>query len=385
MQSSQAVHARLTAAGLRLGKPDERWPRVEGKFPVERLRRAKLPRPFTQFDFVTEGDEERRISAPLFMGVTLFEAVAGLTHSGRALPEPVIATLSDWALEGLKVIDDHPMGREWAGPFGLGASLDASLMISLGESGAPLPPWRGPPVWTVRGYDFRLVAEAFKALLTWTFSPWSLLGHPTPWISGWKYAVVPEHLAPLLKSSSWADVSYLQRSLRARWSGVQLVSEREVALTLLAAAPEALRARAAALPEENRPERWRRGGLEVLIDEALEQGPALARFPRLPGVEHEFDGVDVSVTDRLAVIVLDTLTQERLGETILRKGANRAFIAAPFNTRRNGGPVLVELAHPAQRRVSVRVNAKIENGWLHLEPLTAEQARIVDGLFGLGT
>ncbi|MBL8916674.1 MAG: hypothetical protein JNM17_38590 [Archangium sp.] len=379
------MHARLTAAGLRLGKPDALSPRVEGKFPVERLRRAKLPKPFTQFEFISEGDDERRISAPLFVGVTLAEAVAGLTHSGRALPEPVIASLADWALEGLKAIDEHPMGREWAGPTGLGASVDGSLMISLGECGSPLPPWRGPPVWSVRGYDFRLVGEAFKALLTWTFSPWSLLGHPSPWISGWKYAVVPEHLAPLLKSHSWADVGYLQRSLRSRWSHVQLVSPKEVALTLLAAAPEALRARASALPEEHRPEHWRRGGLEVLIDEALEQGPALARFPRLPGVEHEFDGVDVSVTDRLAVVVYDAENHARLGETILRKGANRAFIAAPFNTRRNAGPVIVELSHPAQRRVSVRVNAKIENGWLHLEPLTAEQARIVDGLFGVGT
>lgn len=380
------MHERLAAAGLKLGQPDARWPRVEGRFPMERLTAVRLPPPFVQLALDTEpgADTQVRATAPLFMGVTLADAVAALTACGRMLPEPIIARLADWALDGLRALDEHPMAREWAGPFALGASLDLSLMLSLGADGVPLPPWRGPAVWAARGREFSVLSESFKALLTWAFSPWTLLGHPSPFSSGFKYAVVPEHLKALLSTPGWADVGYLQSTLRGAWSQLPRPSEREVALTLLAAAPEALRARAAAVPTSHCPDAWKGGGLEVLIDQVLEQGPTIDRYPRLPGVKHEFDGVDVSATERLAVVVHDAESQAVLGETILRKGASRTHIAAPFNCKRNSGPVVVELAHPAQRRIAVRVAATIENGWLHLAALTPEQARVVDGLFGLG-
>jgi hypothetical protein len=379
------VHERLTAAGMKVGQPDERWPRVVARLPMARLKAARLPPPFVQLEVGEGSDDARIVRAPHFVGVTLFEAVAALTASGRGLPDPVVASLADWALDGLRGLDDHALASLWAGPHALGASLDGTLMLSLGEAGCPLPPWNLERVWSVRGRDFTTLSESFKTVLTWTFSPWSLLGHPSPWTSGWKYASVPAGLEPLLKSTGWADVAYLKSTLRSRWSSPPALAGREVAFTLLAAAPEALRARANALPDAHRPPPWRGGGLEVLIDQALEQGPALDSFPRLPGVVHEFDGVDVSATERLAVVVMDAATLAPLGQTILRKGASRTHIAAPFNCRRSAGPVLVELAHPAQRRVSVRVEATIENGWLHLAPLTAEQARVVDGLFGLGT
>ncbi|MFT3706361.1 MAG: hypothetical protein QM817_01715 [Archangium sp.] len=378
------MHERLAAAGLKLGQPDERWPRVVARMPMARIKAARLPLPFVQVEVGEGSDDARIVRAPHFMGVTLFEAVAALTASGRVLPEPIVAGLADWALEGLRGLDDHALASSWAGPHSIGASVDGTLVLSLGEEGCPFPVLRQSlRRWTVRGRDFSVLSESFKTVLAWTFSPWSLVGQPSPWVSGWKYAVVPASIEVLLKNTGWADVGYLQSVLRSRWSHIERASEREVAMTLLSAAPEALRLRALELHEANRPPSWRSGGLEVLIDQALENGPIFERFPKLPGVTHEFDGVDVSPTERLAVVVLDAETKAILGETILRKGASRTHIAAPFNCRRNAGPVLVELAHLAQRRVSVRVNATIENGWLHLEPLTSEQARVVDGIFGL--
>lgn len=399
-------------------RPRVRWAStvpdgVLGAAARDRLEAFRLPPPFLQVhDIDVSPGRAVAVVSDRFIGISAAQAAVSLREAGRRIPLDVWLGLADRLLYALKSIShDHPWWRTWSGPFSFGIDLDGHFVIWAGFPCHAVP-WDVFQVrlphsvhdlhfdWCDQALDFGGGGAGTESshvwsacrVLTWVLDPYKIRyeARGAQWQLEWSHSEVNPALTAALNAGlekrEDATLDGLHRAILGE-AGVVPAPIDRIRDVFFGAAQAALveEARRRAQNDEALPERWRQGGIQVMVDHLLETCSPVERCPLDPRVAVASpNAADVPLigTQTLQLqMVVDGSVVRRM--PISRERALGSRFAPPMGQRIvPGQSVLLRLVHPEQNSQQIELGAELDtDGWVKLTPMSAEAQRRVNVLW----
>jgi hypothetical protein len=318
--------------------------------------------------------DDSSFTAERMVGVPASAAARELARQKRFFPLEVWLRLADVMLGALDAIPSevaapfrlHPLWTSWCGPHSLCATIDRRLVMTAGPMGLPMMPSMVGAVslitdsWAMRGG--RTDPIGARRALRWLLDPLLPLTGIDLETRAPRHPHVTRELFHALGQTP--SVPAMRAALKALWAQTPPVSEAEAATFVLTCCPDLLAAETqAASASRFVPGPWKTGALQVMADQLLDAGPAVASVAKEPP---ELAPV-TELHTRVMIDGLCVFEGRAPAATTLR-----AIAFEPLNPVADGERVTVVLEHGGKRD-GVRLTGTVAQGTVVFDALTELQ------------